>query len=228
MALKPCKECGNEISDKAKSCPQCGAEQPKKTSFLVKVLAWIFGLGIFFSIIGGIFGKNNHTDNPAATSVSDSTAATEVVDQKKQEPKNWIYDSSKDELHNSETKFASTQSLNTVRFDFPYDGGSNLILTVRKNHAGNDVYIAITKGQFLCNVVDGCDVEFKFDDGQIMNVTMSESDSHASDVLFVGFDSTEQKIINKLKTSKKLIIAPKFYQYGNLQFTFDVSNYKSI
>jgi RNA polymerase subunit RPABC4/transcription elongation factor Spt4 len=25
MSLKPCKECGNEVSTKANSCPKCGA-----------------------------------------------------------------------------------------------------------------------------------------------------------------------------------------------------------
>ena len=29
MAMKKCKECGNEISTKAKECPNCGAPTPK-------------------------------------------------------------------------------------------------------------------------------------------------------------------------------------------------------
>lgn len=28
MALKPCKECGKEISDSAKTCPNCGVADP--------------------------------------------------------------------------------------------------------------------------------------------------------------------------------------------------------
>lgn len=28
MALKPCKECGAEVSTKAKACPKCGAKVP--------------------------------------------------------------------------------------------------------------------------------------------------------------------------------------------------------
>ncbi|WP_424191841.1 zinc-ribbon domain-containing protein [Ampullimonas aquatilis] len=31
MALIKCKECGSAISNKAVSCPQCGAKRPKKT-----------------------------------------------------------------------------------------------------------------------------------------------------------------------------------------------------
>ena len=231
MALRPCKECGNEISDKAVSCPHCGAAQPKKTSLFVKIIAWFFGLGILFAVLGGIFGEDKNTNNNNSqvnTVVSENQTAASETQKENTQPENWLYDTSKDELHGTTTKVAVNLSLNQAQFDFPYSGGSNLVLTVRKNHAGSDVYISITKGQFVCGVVDGCEVAFKFDDGKIMSVTMVEPDSHASDVLFVGLDSTEEKIINKLKTSKKLIIAPKFYEYGDVQFTFDVSNYKPI
>lgn len=34
MALKKCEECGNEVSTKAKKCPNCGAKAPKRTSIL--------------------------------------------------------------------------------------------------------------------------------------------------------------------------------------------------
>lgn len=52
MALIACKECGNEISRRAKNCPKCGAK-PKRTSFLVKLLFLIFGLSILGQINGG-------------------------------------------------------------------------------------------------------------------------------------------------------------------------------
>lgn len=39
MAINPCKECGGPVSDKAESCPMCGAKQPKKTSPFVMFLA---------------------------------------------------------------------------------------------------------------------------------------------------------------------------------------------
>ena len=44
MAMKKCKECGNEISKKAKKCPNCGAPVPQA----------MFSIGglIFFAIVG--------------------------------------------------------------------------------------------------------------------------------------------------------------------------------
>jgi len=33
MALKPCRECGREISDQAFACPQCGAPYPTRPNW---------------------------------------------------------------------------------------------------------------------------------------------------------------------------------------------------
>lgn len=43
MAIKPCKECGGPVSEKAEQCPLCGAKQPKKTSPFVMFLAVLLG-----------------------------------------------------------------------------------------------------------------------------------------------------------------------------------------
>ena len=57
MAVNPCKECGGPVSDKAESCPQCGAKQPKKTSKLALIFAGLVLLLIcsipafFYSIL---------------------------------------------------------------------------------------------------------------------------------------------------------------------------------
>jgi len=39
MALVKCKECGQEVSQKAGSCPKCGAPIEKKTSLLTWIVA---------------------------------------------------------------------------------------------------------------------------------------------------------------------------------------------
>ncbi|WP_180076912.1 zinc ribbon domain-containing protein [Acinetobacter sp. YH12251] len=44
MGIKPCKECGSPVSDKAESCPRCGAKQPKKTSVLTWICVVMLGL----------------------------------------------------------------------------------------------------------------------------------------------------------------------------------------
>ena len=57
MAIRPCKECGAPVSDKAESCPMCGAKQKKKTSMLawfglvLLVFHCICGIGPFFLMV---------------------------------------------------------------------------------------------------------------------------------------------------------------------------------
>lgn len=50
MAMVKCKECGNQVSTKAKACPTCGAAQPKRTSVLTWVAAGLIGLIVIVSI----------------------------------------------------------------------------------------------------------------------------------------------------------------------------------
>lgn len=212
MAIKPCKECGAPVSDKAESCPMCGAKQPKKTSVLTWVCVGILGLAVI------IWMYSDKTPSTSSAVVS-TTQATESENVK---PKNWQYETSKDEMRGIESKFATTVSTNTVDFDFPYNGGSKLILTLRKRGSEVDVMVSITKGQILCGI-QNCEAAFKFDGGAVQSITMSEPDNHSSDMLFVSYDKTESKIINQLKSSKKLVVEVPFYQEGRKQFTFDVS-----
>ncbi|MDM5264763.1 zinc ribbon domain-containing protein [Sulfurovum sp. XTW-4] len=55
MGMIKCKECKSEISNKAKTCPQCGAPVPQKTSFLT----WIFLISIIAIFLIVTSGPNN-------------------------------------------------------------------------------------------------------------------------------------------------------------------------
>ncbi|OJU74914.1 MAG: hypothetical protein BGN93_01395 [Acinetobacter sp. 39-4] len=63
MAIKPCKECGGPVSDKAESCPRCGAKQPKQTSLLTWIIGGLFAFGVLFAV----YAK---TRTPTTTEVS--------------------------------------------------------------------------------------------------------------------------------------------------------------
>lgn len=69
MAMKKCKECGNEISSSAKICPSCGKDN---RIFLVKhkVLSYIIILCIIV-IIGALASSNNNNNTDSTiTSVN--------------------------------------------------------------------------------------------------------------------------------------------------------------
>lgn len=65
MALVKCKECGNQVSTKAESCPSCGMKLPKK----IGLLGWTFIILIVLPIssimtlllIGSLVGDSSPT-----------------------------------------------------------------------------------------------------------------------------------------------------------------------
>lgn len=71
MALEKCKECGNEISTKAKACPKCGVEI-KRTSGLTKLIA---GIIVFMIIFGIIESSNMQERQQAAASAEQARVA---------------------------------------------------------------------------------------------------------------------------------------------------------
>jgi invasion protein IalB len=222
MALKNCKECGHQVSDKADSCPQCGAKIKKG---LPRWVVWGVFIFVFAAIIGSCQDESNSKANNSdggSTSSQDSTKSGQI----NKTPQNWSYEGSKDEMRGTKSSTAYTVSKNKVDFEFPYSGGSNLNLLVRNNAGQKDVIISISKGQFLCGLMDGCEVNFKFDDGSVQSVTMIGSDSHDTDILFVKHPKTVSGVIEKIKKSKKLIIEPRFFQAGSKQFTFDLTGFK--
>lgn len=78
MALVKCKECGQEVSQKAGSCPKCGAPIKKKTS----LLTWVVAIFFILWLIGYISGKglSPSSSNISSRSVEGVTSAYKVGD----------------------------------------------------------------------------------------------------------------------------------------------------
>ena len=53
--MKKCKECGNEVSTKAASCPKCGAVSKKRTGWLT----WLVAGVVLFIVLGVICSREN-------------------------------------------------------------------------------------------------------------------------------------------------------------------------
>lgn len=73
MALIKCKECGNEISSQAKTCPQCGHPTPKRTS----TFTWIVAAFIVFAVLQATF----RTKTPATSPTPEQTALNAKKDE---------------------------------------------------------------------------------------------------------------------------------------------------
>ncbi len=63
MAMKKCKECGNEISKSAKTCLNCGKKQKKSIGAIIFLI-------IVIAIIGTAVGSNNSTTPSSSTATN--------------------------------------------------------------------------------------------------------------------------------------------------------------
>lgn len=63
MSLRPCKECGNQISSDAKVCPNCGKRQRRSSGAGWGCLA-IIGVVALFALIGSLTDNHGH-DKPS-------------------------------------------------------------------------------------------------------------------------------------------------------------------
>jgi hypothetical protein len=129
----------------------------------------------------------------------------------------WAYFGRADEMRNSTTFIASTQSINTANFSFPYEGNQRMTMQLRKSPAfGNDVIFMIERGQILCHTYD-CRAAISFD-GSTEKLTLNESADNNSAVVFARYPDS---IARKIKSSKRVIVEMMFYQEGTRQFTFE-------
>ncbi|MFA7667934.1 MAG: hypothetical protein WCX93_01160 [Burkholderiaceae bacterium] len=76
-----CKACGNVVSVKAKSCPQCGEPAPKRTSIVTKLLLIIIILGTLPGLLVAIFGGD---DTPAVPQKSEVQLVAEAKARREQ------------------------------------------------------------------------------------------------------------------------------------------------
>lgn len=187
-----------------------------------KKIFWIVLAVLGVLIIGSILDGHGDQKN-AATDAPETVTAETASDQDEQKASvvesKWKYYLEKDEMTDAETKIASIVSDNEVEFDFPYDGGSSMTLFVRKSAKyGTDVFIKVSKGQFICNEFNGTNkINIRFDDNAPMQFYVSEPSDASSDVLFLKKAS---KFIGLAKDAKVIKIEAPFFQEGNRVFTF--------
>lgn len=115
MALVKCKECGEEISSKAKVCPKCGAKVAKKTS----LFTWL----VLVIIVFVIYSANNPTTSTRTTSNLESSSSTKPEAVKKVIPPkpSWKTSTSKDEMTGKFSAYAhSPIAYPSEKMSFPY------------------------------------------------------------------------------------------------------------
>lgn len=192
--------------------PPGSAPPKKKMSGCMLAIVIVVGLLVVLMVLSAILASKNagKVQADATPGAADNAAAPATASET-----SWTYQTTKDEVRNTTDSYASIVSDNKVDFDFPYNGGSTLQLTVRHDHRGDNVYFVISKGQFVCGI-DTCSGEMNID-GTPRHLTLTGTSDGSSDTLFA---TGESGIIKSLKSAKKIIVELPFYQSGNRQFTF--------
>ncbi len=73
MALMQCKECGNEVSNKAESCPKCGVRIAAKPMGCGKLIGVIFLVVVIVNVFSIIFFSDQRSDETAAVQKASMT-----------------------------------------------------------------------------------------------------------------------------------------------------------
>jgi hypothetical protein len=80
MALKACRECGQQISTEAETCPHCGVRKPIAGGGISPIAA-----AVLIIIVLGILAPLIQTRDPTPEEKAQQEAAQKVADQRKKE-----------------------------------------------------------------------------------------------------------------------------------------------
>jgi hypothetical protein len=127
----------------------------------------------------------------------------------------WTYEKKVDQEGSTAYK-ASVTSPNLLQFNFPYAGGSTATLTIRHKNGTSYLYLEVSRGQFNRSFQGGT-ARIRFDDKPSQNYSFSAAENGRANIIF--FDS-EKKLINQMKTARKMIVDIDFYAQGRRQIEF--------
>jgi len=125
-------------------------------------------------------------------------------------------------MRKSRQLMASLMSSDQIQLSSPYDGGSDLMLSLRDDPKyGKDILLVLTKGQMSCPSYQGCSFSVKFDNGPIQNFRAYGSSNGRNDVLFINGQTSRKKFLASLRAAKRMIVEVDIFQAGRQQFTFE-------
>ena len=209
--LITCKDCGNQISKNAPTCPSRGAKN-RQTS----IITWLAAIFIGIPVLWSVFSSASKDSAPEQITTTITDNAVEPV-----RTSNWDYEESKDEMRGSVSYFAQSGSINNIQLDFPYRGGTSLFLIIRNTpENGNEVLFSTNNGQLWCEY-NNCYMSAKFDDNQVKRYPLAKAAAGSSETMFL--DGSIDEFIQDLKQSNTATLEIGFFNYGNQQFEFETS-----
>jgi hypothetical protein len=137
---------------------------------------------------------------------------------------NWQYQSSKDEMRGTVSKWATIDSETELALNPPYDGANVASLMVDKS---GGAILSVTKGQLLCRYENGT-VTIKFDNGPVWNYPCSSPTNGDSTTLYIqsqydAADGQPKDPLDGLAKADTVTIEVELYSNGLRQLTFHVA-----
>lgn len=134
----------------------------------------------------------------------------------------WKYSNVTDQMTDESVYIATTSSLNTLNFGFPYSGVQKGILTLRVHpRHGLDMIISIERGQILCQSYQDCSVTMRLGSSKPKNQKAVGSADNSRNIIFLR---NPEYILPNLSSSKKLLLELPVYQEGNVLLEFKTEN----
>lgn len=234
MALIKCKECNEQISDKASSCPKCGAPvNTRRKGPSGCMMVFLIALGVTGMLVW-ISSLDSHNKIESTVLASKEEANQITQEQSKNETvlpsniheENWHSQTEENGISGKKEYYLINVSTNSVDFDFPYNepGGSRLKIILRDSDEGNDAYIVISNGQIKCGYSD-CSIRTRGDNGKVRTWKSSPEASGKSNMIFINDVSGFKKY---LKANKNLVVGVTFYRAGEHGFNFEVSDLPDV
>ncbi|HEV7165902.1 MAG TPA: hypothetical protein VGO35_10975 [Gammaproteobacteria bacterium] len=156
------------------------------------------------------------TATKAATLSTASPTAAKANASQQSLPSNWMYNTIPGNSFNKSRYTATVDSSNTLNFAFPYNGPQHPTLVLRSDGA----VLVLFNGQIDCGI-ENCQIQTKFDDGPVGEVTVSKPDDGSTGVFYFFADAPG--FVKHLIASKKLALNINFYQEGRQEVDYNLS-----
>lgn len=214
MALVKCKECGNEVSTTAKSCPKCGAKPRKRTS----LVTWVVLAFVIFVIYAASQGPSS-TSTTAGSSSSRSPApasSSTVIAVPK-----WESSTSTDEMTGKRQSYASSPTVRPAQgMEFPYHDVTAW-LGIGCDGKSEWAYIGFSESPNLTDTetedgYNAINTRIKWNDS-VQNVALSQ----AWGASFIHFDN-DRDAISKIVSSTSVLLELKWYGQQSTHFKFSL------
>lgn len=196
---------------------------------------WVIGFVIFlgFVALSRIYDENKPTEAHTALErakeearrdsieFADMGISTPVATTKPDSLKSDWQISDVDDEMDGMGHYAQITATNGLVFDFPYQGGSIVSLTIRRVKGETNAFLSVSKGQFVSDYSNPM-VRIKIDNKPTASYSTSAASDGSPDVLFIN---SAQRLIGALRGSKRATIEAQFYQEGNHKMEFNTKGF---